>query len=287
MKKILFIFLLSQFVMIFGQTQNTETGEPEVFHEDQIREMPVFPGCENKAATDKERQKTCISENLNEKLRSKLKNFGSRMEQLGWTVALAKIRFVISTRGEVVNLTAVEGGNPELSKVALEAMEKIVKEIGPIKPAKLEDGTQVNLLFELPIKYAIQNQQSVDYKWDEIVRATLKGENKKYEIRESASRSNVFRIYEIQGRKETFIKEYKSIDQLMTEKEYQRLQIFNGKILMAERQVGKDTYRIYFSPDSNDRLEAYKLVNGEEVLFEKFHKDNLQYSKLYLTLILR
>ncbi len=166
-------------------------------------------------------------------------------------------------------------------------MGKIVKDIDPIKPAKLEDGTEVNLLFEIPISYATQNQQSVDYKWDEIVGATLKAEGKKYEIRVPASRDNIFRVYEIQGRKETFIKEYKSIDQLMSEKEYQQLQIFNGKVLMAEKQVGKDTYRLYFSPDSNDRLEAYKLVNGEEELFEKFHKDNIQFSKLYLTLILR
>lgn len=287
MKKFLFILLVSHFVWMFGQTQHAEKNESEAFNEEDITEMAVFPGCENKHATDKEAQKNCISKKLNEKLTLKLKHFGDRMEQLGWTVALARIRFVISTRGEIVDIIAVEGGNPELSKVAVEAMKKIVEDIGQIKPAKLEDGTEVNLLFELPISYATQNRQSVDYKWDEVVRATLKAEGEKYEIREPISRNGIFRVYKIQGRKETFIKEYKSIDQLLMEKEFQNLQTFNGKVLMAEKLIGKDTYRIYFSPDSNERLEAYKLVNGEEELFEKFHKDNIQYSKLYLTLILR
>ncbi len=81
MKKILFIiFLLNHFVLMFGQIQNAEKSEPKVFTEKQIIEMAVFPGCGNKAATDKEGQKDCISKKLNEKLTLKLKHFGDRME---------------------------------------------------------------------------------------------------------------------------------------------------------------------------------------------------------------
>lgn len=121
-----------------------------------VTQMAIFPGCE-KFASNKEKLQTCLSEQLQNELVGQLADFNDTANRQGISEAVAKVQFVIDKSGKIVEVKTLNGGNVLLSKESKEALERISKRMIQkgkyIKPAKLEDGTPVNLVFTIPVKF--------------------------------------------------------------------------------------------------------------------------------------
>jgi len=126
----------------------------------QVSEMAVYPGCE-KFKGDKNKLQQCLSQKLNDELIDQLSDFADIMNDRGETQAVAKLQFVIDKSGKIIKVEPMKGGSVELGKESEKALERIASRLASrgkiIEPAKLEDGSPVNLVFQLPVKYQIQN----------------------------------------------------------------------------------------------------------------------------------
>jgi protein TonB len=130
----------------------------------QVNEMAVFPGCE-KFKGDKTKLTQCMSQKLNEELGDQLSDFSDNMSNRGESSAVAKVRFVIDKSGKIVQVQALQGGsggvNAELGRESEKALKTIATRLSSrgkiITPAKLEDGSSVNLQFDLPVTWKAAN----------------------------------------------------------------------------------------------------------------------------------
>lgn len=118
--------------------------------------MAVFPGCE-KFGNDKEKSQECFARKLQGELGIQLSDFRETAEAYNIHKAAAKLQFVVDKSGKIVQVKAMNGGNATLSKESKEAMERISKKFIQkgklIQPAKLDDGTPVNVVFTIPVKF--------------------------------------------------------------------------------------------------------------------------------------
>ena len=77
------------------------------------------------------------------------------------TSAAAKMQFIINTNGEISQVKSLSGSNQDLGKEAKIALERINKQIlrkgKKITPAKLQDGSDANLIFSIPVKFQTTN----------------------------------------------------------------------------------------------------------------------------------
>lgn len=146
-----------------GNGGDDENGKEEPIKENktiysarEVSEMAVFPGCE-KFTGNKNKLTSCMSEQLQKELMGQLSDFEVTAQQKGINEAIAKVQFVIDKSGKIVEVKTVNGGNVELSKDSKEALERISKRLVQkgkyIKPAKFDDGTPVNLIFTIPVKF--------------------------------------------------------------------------------------------------------------------------------------
>lgn len=137
-----------------GGTKKPEENN-KIYSAREVTEMAIFPGCE-KFAGNKTKLTTCMSEQLNQELGNQL-DFETTAQRQGISEAVAKIQFVIDKSGKIVEVKTINGGNVELSKESKEALERISKRMVQkgkyIKPAKFDDGTPVNLIFTIPVKF--------------------------------------------------------------------------------------------------------------------------------------
>src|SRR5690606_26976655 len=119
-----------------------------------------YPGCE-KFKGDKTKLQQCLSQKLNDELSDQLSDFAEVLNDRGETQAVAKLQFVIDKSGKIIQVQPMKGGSAELGKESEKALERIASRLASrgkiIEPAKLEDGSPVNLVFQLPVKYQIQN----------------------------------------------------------------------------------------------------------------------------------
>src|SRR5690606_3461359 len=130
----------------------------------QVSEMAVYPGCERHKGNKTELQK-CLQKNLTEELIDQLSDYGEVMNDRGESQAISKIQFVIDKSGKIIQVQAMKGGggaiNADLGKESEKALQRIATRLSSrgknIQPAKLEDGSSVNLVFQLPVRYVIQN----------------------------------------------------------------------------------------------------------------------------------
>ncbi|HTO38859.1 MAG TPA: hypothetical protein VL021_10570 [Brumimicrobium sp.] len=128
-----------------------------------VKDMAVFPGCE-KFAGDKNKLQQCLSQKLNDELNDQLADFAEVMNNRGETSAVAKISFVIDKSGKIIQVQAMQGGggyiNEQLGKEAEKAMQRIATRLASrgrlIQPAKLDDGSPVNLNFSIPVRFNLQ-----------------------------------------------------------------------------------------------------------------------------------
>ncbi|MFA7687155.1 MAG: hypothetical protein WCY25_04740 [Moheibacter sp.] len=121
-----------------------------------VTHMAVFPGCE-KFAGNKEKLQSCLSEQLQRELSIQLNDFQETADRQGFHEAVAKVQFIIDKSGKIVEIKTLKGGNASLSKESRDALERISKRMIQkgklIQPAKFNDGTPVNMMFTIPVKF--------------------------------------------------------------------------------------------------------------------------------------
>jgi len=126
----------------------------------QVSQMAVFPGCERHKG-DKNKLQQCLAQKLSDELSDQLADYAEVMNDRGETTAVAKLQFVIDKSGRIIQVQAMKGGSVDLGKESEKALERIATRLSTrnknIEPAKLEDGSAVNMVFQLPVKYQIQN----------------------------------------------------------------------------------------------------------------------------------
>lgn len=153
-----------------GGTTNTEnTGKPEGTDvvenvkpvpegpksARQVNKMAVFPGCENLKTNNE--LTACMSQKLIEELGDQLSGFEEIAYKSGIDIANAKLSFVVDKNGKIVQIKAMDGGNKELSTESQKALDRISKRLIQkkkyIKPAQMNDGSSVDMIFMIPVKY--------------------------------------------------------------------------------------------------------------------------------------
>lgn len=125
----------------------------------EVSEMAVYPGCEKFKGKKEELQK-CLAQKLNEQLGDQLSDFAETLNDRGESQAVAKLQFVIDKSGKIIQVKPMSGGSAELGRESKTALERIATRLSSsgktIQPAKLEDGSPVNLVFQLPVRYVVQ-----------------------------------------------------------------------------------------------------------------------------------
>lgn len=133
-----------------GETNNT------VYKVRDVAQMAIFPGCERFAGNN-EKLQDCMSEQLQNELGNQLSDFENIAHRQNINEAMAKVQFIIDKSGKIIDVKPLNGGNAELSKEAKQALERISKRMVQkgkfIKPAKFEDGTAVNVMFAIPVRF--------------------------------------------------------------------------------------------------------------------------------------
>src|SRR5690606_39934395 len=130
----------------------------------QVSEMAIYPGCERHRG-DKTKLTQCFQNNLTQELIDQLSDVAEIMNNRGESQAVTRLQFVVDKSGKIIQVQAqqgVGGGiNVELGKEAEKALQRIASRLAnrgrTIQPAKLEDGSEVNLSFQIPVRYVIQN----------------------------------------------------------------------------------------------------------------------------------
>lgn len=131
---------------------------PKTMNSTQVTKMAVFPGCE-KSKTNQDLT-NCMATKLSQELGIELRDFEDIANKNGIEKANAKLSFVVDRNGKIIQVQAMNGGNKELSAEAQKALNKISKKLVQkgkyIKPAETDDGTAVNLIFNIPIRFDLK-----------------------------------------------------------------------------------------------------------------------------------
>lgn len=129
----------------------------------QVNEMAIYPGCE-RFKGDKNKLQSCMQQKLTLELNDQLSDFAQVMSDNGDTKAVTRVQFVIDKTGKITQIKAMEGGGPAINKKLATESEKAMQAISKrlsargkgIEPAKLDDGSSVNLVFVLPVTYNVE-----------------------------------------------------------------------------------------------------------------------------------
>ncbi len=160
---------------IKGKSEPTGSGEgtkpapppppppPQNFTARQVKDMAIYPGCE-KFKGDKNKLQSCMQQKLTLELNDQLSDFAQVMADNGDAKAVTRVQFVIDKTGKIIQIKAMEGGGPAINKKLATESEKAMQRISqrlsargkPIEPAKLDDGSSVNLVFVLPVTYNLE-----------------------------------------------------------------------------------------------------------------------------------
>ncbi|MBA5628699.1 energy transducer TonB [Moheibacter lacus] len=289
-KQLLFALTLFQISFLIAQESldklPVDVNSEEGFTVRQVGYMAIFPGCESIDENDKINLQKCVSKELSALLTKELKPFYGQMEKDGYSRAVAKVQFVIDKNGKIVQIEALKGANEDLGIASEMAFERISSKLKKIKPAALKDGTPVNLVFQLPIRLQLEVSFLHEFQWKEMTIATLKEENKIYEIRQDKSKN--IKVYEILNGKETFLGKFLSTQEIFNSEPYKSILIRdNQHILLAEKTVKKILYRLYYSTEKPNSIDIFKVVDGEEVWIESILQSEIEGYRNYLAVVLR
>lgn len=123
--------------------------------------MAIYPGCESESKKGNDALTKCMSEKISKELGYELSDFAETASKNNMTSAAAKMQFIINTNGEISQVKSLSGSNQDLGKEAKIALERINKQIlrkgKKITPAKLQDGSDANLIFSIPVKFQTTN----------------------------------------------------------------------------------------------------------------------------------
>jgi len=283
---------------LFGLNLTLAQQQP-LYSTNQVKEMPQFPGCENIHPTNKKEMSGCIAERISERLLQNMKGVDESLIKSEIYDARADIQFVISKEGILIGMKELKGSNPILAESALLAMERISVELPPIRPAKLKDGTSVNLLFQIPIVYKLEKKDAVlvdsAFPVDEIVLFTLLGEaGLRYEVR--LFKNKDIKIYEIQNNQTTFLGKFLTLNEVENSEPYKSLidqSRKSDKILLTDGFLDKEFYEIYVHKLCNPKqsepvfVEVVQLENKKRNSIIKYEKEADFNKSRYAPLIYR
>ncbi len=257
--------------------------EAALFSTREVKEMAVFPGCEKIDPTDKNKMNACLSQQLSQRLSTKLIGFDEVMEQSRLSKAVAKIQFVISKEGIIIDINELKGSNPILAVAAVQALVKISEELPPIRPAKLDTGMPVNIVYQLPVKYQIEleaEEVAQIYPVDEIVLFTLIDNELRYEIR--LFKNKDIKAYEIKNDVETYLGKFLSLAEIERSEPYMSLinkERLAEKTLVADGYIEEEFFEVYihnlFDQEKEKPIfvEVVKVYNDHKVTVSKFEKE--------------
>ena len=289
-KTIQLILLIFTFSLLNAQETldkyPVDVSEKGTFTAREVGYMAIFPGCENFDKKDKVNLLKCFSSELSALLQKELKDFEKEMEKNGYFKAETKVNFVVDKHGKIIQIKALNGGNEDLAISSEKAFHRIASKIKKINPAALPDGSPVNLVFQLPIRYQVEINYLSEFEWKEMTLATLIEGDKKYEIRQDKLKN--IKVYEIQNGKETFLGKYLTTQEIFNSEPYRSiLTQNNNRILMAENKIKNTEYRLYYSQENTDQIEVYKWMNGAEIFVESILQSEIVGYRDYLAVILR
>jgi len=263
------------FILILGNSLFAQ--EQKLFVSREVDEMAVFPGCENLDVSDKKALTNCMSKQLSAKLINELGGLEEALSQSGVYDAKALIQFVVSKEGIIIGIEQMSGGNLILGDAASLAMEKISMELPPIRPARLDDGTPVNLVFQLPVRFKIEEETEESiangaFPVDEIVLFTLLTENKRlrYEVRWFKNKD--LKVYEISNNQSNFLGKFLTLNELENSEPYKSLidkARTENKILVADGFLDKEFFEIYIHNLFDSTRQKPIFVEVVEVKDEK------------------
>lgn len=286
-------FLLCSVHFAFGQEQ-------QVYTMSKVHALPIMSGCEKKDPTDRKSMVTCISSNLNADLYKSMKGFDEIMKQSGIEKAEAIIQFLVSKEGVIIDISALQGSNPILADAAVLAFEKLAMDYPPIQPAKLKDGTPVNVIFQLPFEYVVPKTKEVikndNPNAKEIVIFSLLPESNAYRYEVRLFKNKEIKVYEVNSTSEVFLGKYITLNELEQSEPYKTLLESarkQAKTLISEGIVDGEFYQVYVhnlfqnSKNKSVYVEVLKEVEGKFISVEKFEKESDFESSKYAPLIYR
>lgn len=119
--------------------------------------MAIYPGCESESKKGNAALTKCMSDKISKELGGELSDFAETASQKNLNSAVAKMQFIVNKNGEISQVKPLSGSNQDLGKEAKSALERINKQIlrkgKKITPAKLEDGSDANLIFSIPVRF--------------------------------------------------------------------------------------------------------------------------------------
>lgn len=246
-----------------------------------VSKMAILPGCEK--FTDNTDLQKCIAKNINEQLRAVLDPQADYFTNFRMKEIASKLQFVITKQGKIINIEHIEG-NQLLSEKAISAFENYAKEI-TVQPASIEDGSLVNLVLQLPVKYRLSliwdNEQKIFNKSNskELTYLTIQDEDSLYEIRLKKDFS--FSIYLLNN------ENYEFLGNVMNWLEFSSMEPFSKYVnrlavkqweLITSGNLDGENYNVYRWGYDLEYVRVYKVINGEENLvfesnrFKKFLK---------------
>lgn len=290
--------LFTYFIFVFGLSITSAQQQP-LYSTNQVKEMPQFPGCENIHPSNKKEMSGCIAEKISESLLQNMKGVDESLIKSEIYDARADIQFVISREGILIGMKELKGSNPILAESALLAMERISAGLPPIRPAKLKDGTSVNLLFQIPIVYKLEKKDAVlvdsAFPVDEIVLFTLLGEEDlRYEVR--LFKNKDIKVYEIKKDQTSFLGKFLTLNEVENSEPYKSLidqSRKSDKILLTDGFLDKEFYEIYvhnlFNPKQSEPVfvEVVRLENKKRNSIIKYEKEADFNESKYAPLIYR
>ncbi len=121
--------------------------------------MAIYPGCESESKKGNAALTKCMSDKISKELGGELSDFAETASRNNIGSAVAKMQFIVNKNGEISQVKPLSGSNQDLGKEAKSALERINKQIlrrgKKITPAKLEDGSEANLIFSIPVKFQL------------------------------------------------------------------------------------------------------------------------------------
>ena len=276
--KQLFTFLL---IAVFANSVFSQ--EQQLYTEKKVKEMAVFSGCERIDSKDKKAIVNCNNQKLSEFLSAELKGFTEVMKQNKMAEARADIQFVISKEGILIDIHEQEGSNPILADAAVFALNKVSENLPPIRPAKLKNGTPVNLVCEFPIRYQVELEKekvATIYPVDEIVLFTLLEKDFRYEVRLFQNKD--IKTYEIKNGEETFLGKFLTLSEVETSDPYKSLiekEKNQERTLVTDGNLDDGFYEIYihnlFKREEKKPIyvEVVKVENQKKTTISEFQKE--------------
>jgi len=268
-------------ILLFGNSLFSQ--EQQLYTSKKVKEMAVFPGCENINPKDKNEIINCNNQQLSQLLSAELKGFTEVMKQNKIAEAVANIQFVISKEGILIDAHELEGSNLVLADAAVFALNKISEELPPIRPAKLKNGTPVNLICEFPIRFKVRlnEEKTVSaYPVDEIVLFTLLEKDFRYEIRLFQNKD--IKTYEIKNGVETFLGKFLTLNEVENSEPYKSLiekEKTADRTLVADGNLDDGFYEIYihnlFRREEKKPIyvEVVKVENQKKITVSEFEKE--------------